>query len=52
MNELIISSEIRVIADDGEKLGVWTRSDALARAPVVGLAVRAEADGAECRAGA
>ena len=37
MNELIISSEIRVIADDGEQLGVMTPSDALARAQEVGL---------------
>jgi len=37
MNELIISSEIRVIADDGEQLGVMTPSDALERAQEVGL---------------
>jgi translation initiation factor IF-3 len=37
MNELIISSEIRVIADDGEQLGVMTPSDALTRAQEVGL---------------
>ena len=37
MNELIISPEIRVIADDGEQLGVMTPSDALARAQEVGL---------------
>ena len=37
MNELIISSEIRVIADDGEQLGVMTPSDALARAQEVDL---------------
>jgi translation initiation factor IF-3 len=37
MNELIISSEIRVIADDGEQLGVMTPSDALERAREVGL---------------
>ena len=37
MNELIISSEIRVIADDGEQLGVMTPLDALARAQEVGL---------------
>jgi translation initiation factor IF-3 len=37
MNELIISSEIRVIADDGEQLGVMTPSDALTRAREVGL---------------
>jgi len=37
MNELIISSEIRVIADDGEQLGVMTPSDALMRAQEVGL---------------
>ncbi len=37
MNELIISSEIRVIADDGEQLGVMAPSDALARAQEVGL---------------
>ena len=37
MNELIVSSEIRVIADDGEQLGVMTPSDALARAQEVGL---------------
>ena len=37
MNELIISSEIRVIADDGEQLGVMTPSDALVRAQEVGL---------------
>ena len=37
MNELIISSEIRVIADDGEQLGVMTPSDALTRAKEVGL---------------
>jgi len=37
MNELIVSPEIRVIADDGEQLGVMTPSDALARAQEVGL---------------
>ena len=37
MNELIISSEVRVIADDGEQLGVMTPSDALTRAQEVGL---------------
>jgi translation initiation factor IF-3 len=37
MNELIVSSEIRVIADDGEQLGVMTPSDALVRAQEVGL---------------
>jgi translation initiation factor IF-3 len=37
MNELIISPEIRVIAEDGEQLGVMTPSDALARAQEVGL---------------
>ena len=37
MNELIISSEIRVIADDGEQLGVMAPSDALARAQEAGL---------------
>ena len=37
MNELILSSEIRVIADDGEQLGVMTPSDALERAQEVGL---------------
>jgi translation initiation factor IF-3 len=37
MNELIVSSEIRVIADDGEQLGVMTPSDALERAQEVGL---------------
>jgi len=37
MNELIISPEIRVIADDGEQLGVMTPSDALTRAQEVGL---------------
>ncbi len=37
MNELIVSSEIRVIADDGEQLGVMTPSDALTRAQEVGL---------------
>ena len=37
MNELIISSEIRVIADDGEQLGVMTPADALERAQEVGL---------------
>jgi translation initiation factor IF-3 len=37
MNELILSSEIRVIANDGEQLGVMTPSDALARAQEVGL---------------
>jgi len=37
MNELIISAEIRVIADDGEQLGVMTPSDALVRAQEVGL---------------
>ncbi len=37
MNELIISSEIRVIADNGEQLGVMTPSDALTRAQEVGL---------------
>jgi translation initiation factor IF-3 len=37
MNELIVSSEIRVIADDGEQLGVMTPSDALIRAQEVGL---------------
>jgi translation initiation factor IF-3 len=37
MNELISSPEIRVIADDGEQLGVMTPSDALARAQEVGL---------------
>ncbi len=37
MNESIISSEIRVIADDGEQLGVMSPSDALARAQEVGL---------------
>jgi len=37
MNELIVSSEIRVIADDGEQLGVMSPSDALARAQEVGL---------------
>jgi translation initiation factor IF-3 len=37
MNELILSSEIRVIADDGEQLGVMTPSDALTRAQEVGL---------------
>jgi len=37
MNELIVSSEIRVIADDGEQLGVMTPSDALSRAQEVGL---------------
>jgi translation initiation factor IF-3 len=37
MNELIIASEIRVIADDGEQLGVMTPSDALTRAQEVGL---------------
>ncbi len=37
MNELIISSEIRVIADGGEQLGVMTPSDALTRAQEVGL---------------
>jgi len=37
MNELIVSSEIRVIANDGEQLGVMTPSDALERAQEVGL---------------
>jgi translation initiation factor IF-3 len=37
MNELIISAEIRVIADDGEQLGVMTPADALERAQEVGL---------------
>ncbi len=37
MNEFIVSSEIRVIADDGEQLGVMTPSAALARAQEVGL---------------
>jgi translation initiation factor IF-3 len=37
MNELINSPEIRVIADDGEQLGVMTPSDALTRAQEVGL---------------
>jgi len=37
MNELITSPEIRVIADDGEQLGVMTPSDALTRAQEVGL---------------
>jgi translation initiation factor IF-3 len=37
MNELIVSSEIRVIADDGEQLGVMNPSDALERAQEVGL---------------
>ncbi len=37
INELIVSSEIRVIADDGEQLGVMSPSDALARAQEVGL---------------
>jgi len=37
MNELIVSSEIRVIADDGEQLGVMAPSEALTRAQEVGL---------------
>ena len=37
MNEFIVSSEIRVIADDGEQLGVMTPSAALARAQEAGL---------------
>lgn len=37
MNELIRAAEIRVIADDGEQLGVMTPEDALARAQEVGL---------------
>ncbi len=37
MNELIRASEIRVIADDGEQLGVMTPEAALERAQEVGL---------------
>ena len=32
MNELIRAAEIRVIADDGEQLGVMTPADAIERA--------------------
>jgi translation initiation factor IF-3 len=37
MNELIRAAEIRVIADDGEQLGVMTPADAIERAQSVGL---------------
>ncbi len=37
MNELIRAAEIRVIADDGEQLGVMTPADAIERARSVGL---------------
>jgi translation initiation factor IF-3 len=37
MNELINAAEIRVIADDGEQLGVMTPEDAIERAQAVGL---------------
>lgn len=37
MNELIRAAEIRVIADDGEQLGVMTPETALERAQEVGL---------------
>ncbi|MGE4608340.1 MAG: translation initiation factor IF-3 [Myxococcota bacterium] len=37
MNELINAAEIRVIADDGEQLGVMTPGDAIERAQAVGL---------------
>ncbi len=37
MNELIRAAEIRVIADDGEQLGVMTPEDAIERAQSLGL---------------
>lgn len=37
MNELIRAAEVRVIADDGEQLGVMTPADAIERAQSVGL---------------
>ena len=37
MNELIRADSIRVIADDGEQLGLMTPADAIERAQSVGL---------------